>query len=161
MIYQSAVSPKYSISSTDLSISGVSHIRSVVLIYQSVVLVSADTSVHRSTQTVTTSLWSKPGATIYFICSFDCSMAFDKLCRKTMLLCVRTRLPRGQDLTWLDILKHLYSRTYCRFPKAGPTATFPTSSGTRQEGLEGPVLFFTPVRRMHARIYGMHTGSQH
>ena len=58
-----------------------------------------------------------------------------------MFLSVRTRFPPGQDLPWLDILQHLYSRTYCRFPKAGPTATFPSTSGTKQGGPEGPVLF--------------------
>ena len=57
----------------------------------------------------------------------QCLSAYERVFHLT-----RTRLP------WLDILEHLYSRTCCRFPKAGPTATFSTTSGTRQGG---PVLF--------------------
>ena len=71
----------------------------------------------------------------------DCSAAFDKLWRRTVFLCVRSRFPPGQDLPWLDILEHLYSRTYCRFPKAAPTATFPTTGGTRQGGPESQYYF--------------------
>ena len=43
-------------------------------------------------------------------------------------LCMRKGFPYSADLLWLDILEYLYSRTHCRFFKAGPDASFEVNS---------------------------------
>ena len=76
-----------------------------------------------------------------YVCFIDLTAAFDHVNRDLLFQTIRSRLHSGQDTTNIDIIEHLYKSTKSYMQNSDPESSFPTSSGVRQGGLEGPPLF--------------------
>ena len=79
-----------------------------------------------------------------FACFIDLSAAFDHINRDMLFKTVRNRLASNQSLntTNIDVLQNLYSSTTSYLQNEDPEKdSFPTKSGVRQGGMEGPPLY--------------------
>lgn len=76
-----------------------------------------------------------------YVCFVDLSSAFDHVNRKLLFQTIRNRLHHGQSTTTIDIMENLYAETKCYMQDDNPTEAFPTESGVRQGGVEGPPLY--------------------
>ena len=76
-----------------------------------------------------------------FVCYIDLTAAFDHVDRKLLFQTVKNRLPQNCVTTNIDILENLYSDTKSFLQGQKQTDAFPTESGVRQGGTEGPPLY--------------------
>ena len=72
-----------------------------------------------------------------YVCFIDLSSAFDHVNRKLLFQSIRNRLPDDRNF---DILENLYSDTRA-YVRDQQKRIFPTKSGVRQGGTEGPPLY--------------------
>ena len=76
-----------------------------------------------------------------FVCYIDLTAAFDHVDRKLLFKTVKNRLPPNSTNANIAILENLYSDTRSFLQNDKQNNAFPTSSGVRQGGTEGPPLY--------------------
>ena len=77
-----------------------------------------------------------------YVCFIDLTAAFDHVNREMLFKTIRNRLPQDMECSPLDIIERLYQSTTSYLQNEDPTLnSFPTTSGVRQGGMEGPPLY--------------------
>ena len=77
-----------------------------------------------------------------YVCFIDLTAAFDHVNRNILFQTIRNRLATNQVTTNIDLLENLYNDTTSYIQNDNPiTDSFPTNSGVRQGGMEGPPLY--------------------
>ena len=76
-----------------------------------------------------------------FVCFVDLTAAFDHVNRDLLFKSIKKRLPDNEDTTNIDIIQNLYEQTKSYLQNQEPEDSFPTRSGVRQGGQEGPPLY--------------------